>query len=45
MINSKSITRLALVLGAVIAVLGAIATVGVFAANETADAAAACQVV
>ena len=41
MINSRSITRLALVLGAVIAVLGAIATVGVFAAGETAYAAAA----
>lgn len=39
MINSKSLVRLAIIMGSVILVLGAVATMGVFAAGETAEAA------
>ena len=41
MFNSKTLKRLAIVMGMIILALGAFATMGVFAAGETADAATA----
>ena len=41
MLNSKSLKRLAIIMGMIILALGAAATMGVFAAGEGADAGAA----
>ena len=41
MLNSKSLKRLAIIMGMIILALGAFATMGVFAAGEGADAGAA----
>lgn len=41
MLNSKSLKRLAIIMGMIILALGAAATMGVFAATEGADAGAA----